>query len=472
MAEVLIVGGGVVGMGLGMMLARDAHAVTILERDDQAPPNEPEEAWDSWERRGVNQFRLPHLFMARYREILEEDLPDVAAAIGRDGAVRGNPALSAPESITGGPRPGDARYEVLSGRRAVVERAVASVAEGTPGLEVRRGVAVAGLIGGSEAIASIPHVVGVRTTGGEELRADLVIDCGGRRSALPDWLEALGARRPEDEVDDSGFIYFGRHFRSRDGQLPAALGPGLQPYGSISALMIPADNHTWAVTLVARSEDRALLGLKDVARWERAVRALPTVAHWLDGDPIEDRVTTIAKIEDRHRDLHPDGVPVATGVVAVADAWACTNPSLGRGASIGMLHAQVLRDALRQTGSDDPAALSEAFAVATEATVEPWYQATLSFDRHRLAEMSALAEGSTYDPGDPAYEMTKALELATPRHPDAFRASLDIAFVLELPEVALARPGLLEKVIAHGAGWRDEPAFGPDRATLVGLANA
>lgn len=472
MTEVLIVGGGVVGMGLGMMLARDAHTVTIVERDAQPIPKDPEEAWDNWERRGVNQFRLPHLFMARYREILEEDLPDVAAAIGRDGAVRSNPVLGAPESITGGPRPGDARYDILSGRRAMVERAVASVAEGTPGLEVRRGVAVAGLLGGSEAIGGVPHVTGVRTSDGDEVRADLVIDCGGRRSALPDWLEALGARRPHDEVDDSGFIYFGRHFRSRDGQLPVALGPGLQPYGSISALMLPCDNDTWAVTLVARSGDRALFGLKDVASWERTVRALPTVAHWLDGDPIEDRIVTIAKIEDRHRDLHPDGVPVATGVVAVADAWACTNPSLGRGASIGMLHAQALRDTLRRTGPDDPAALGEAFATATEATVEPWYRTTLSFDRHRLAEMSAIAEGATYDPGDPAYEMTKALAFAAPRDPDAFRAFLDIAFVLELPEVALARPGLFEKVVAHGAAWRDEPVFGPDRAALLALANA
>jgi 2-polyprenyl-6-methoxyphenol hydroxylase-like FAD-dependent oxidoreductase len=471
MAEVLVVGGGVVGMGLGMMLARDAHAVTILERDVEPAPKDPEEAWDSWERRGVNQFRLPHLFLPRYREIIEAELPDVAAAMERDGALRINPVQDAPESITGGLRRGDARYTMLSGRRAVVERAVASVAEVTPGLEVRRGVAVAGLLGGPEALGGVPHVTGVRTTDGDEVRADLVIDCGGRRSALPDWLEALGARRPEDEVDDSGFIYLGRHFRSRDGQLPAALGPGLQPYGSISALMLPADNHTWAVTLVARSGDRALLGLKDVARWERTVRALPTVAHWLDGDPIEDRIVTIAKIEDRRRDLYPDGVPVATGVVAVADAWACTNPSLGRGASIGMLHAQALRDALRLTGPDDPAALSEAFAAATEATVEPWYQATLSFDRHRLAEMSAIAEGTAYDPGDPGYEMTKALALATGRDPDAFRAFLDIAFVFELPEVALARPGLFEKVVAHGAAWRDEPAFGPDRATLVALAN-
>jgi 2-polyprenyl-6-methoxyphenol hydroxylase-like FAD-dependent oxidoreductase len=471
MPEVLIVGGGVVGLGLGMMLARDAHTVTILERDAQEPPKDPEEAWDSWERKGVNQFRLPHLFMSRYREILEAELPDVAAAIGRDGAVRANPLLEAPESITGGPRPGDARYEILSGRRAMVERAVAVVAEGTPGLELRRGVSVAGLIDGTEAIGGIPHVAGVRTTGGDEVRADLVIDCGGRRSALPDWLVALGARPPEDEVEDSGFMYFGRHFRSRDGQLPVALGPGLQPYGSISALMIPADNGSWAVTLVARSGDRALLGLKDLPCWERVVRALPTAAHWLDGDPIEDRVVTMSKIEDRHRDLRPGGDPVATGLMAVADAWACTNPSLGRGASIGMLHAQALRDTLRQTGPDDPAALSEAFAAATEATVEPWYRATLSFDRHRLGEMAAIAEGSTYDPGDPGYEMAKALELATPHHPDAFRASLDIAFVLDLPEVALARPGLLEKVTEDGADWRDEPAFGPDRATLVALAN-
>ena len=35
--------------------------------------------------------------------------------------------------------------------------------------------------------------------------------------------------------------------------------------------------------------------------------------------------------------------------------------------------------------------LTAAFGVAAAETVEPWYQTTLSFDRHRLAEMSALA---------------------------------------------------------------------------------
>jgi len=472
MAEVVIVGGGVVGMGLGMMLARDGHAVTGLERDAQPIPATAQQAWDDWERTGVNQFRLAHMFLSRYREIVEAELPAVVAAVERDGAVRFNPMAGIPDAMTGGHRDGDDRYEMLSGRRAVVERAVASVAEQTPGLTVRRGVAVAGLVCGAEAIAGVPHVTGVQTTDGEQLRADLVIDCSGRRSALPTWLEGIGARRPEEQLDDSGFIYLGRHFRSGDGQLPASLGPGLQAFGSISVLTLPADNGCWSVTLVARSGDRALLGLKDIDRWTSVVSALPTVAHWIDADPIEDRIVTMSKIEDRHRDLRPDGTPVATGVVAVSDAWACTNPSVGRGASIGMLHSQVLRDTLREIGPDQPGELAEAFAVATAASVEPWFRATLAFDRHRLAEMAAAADGVAYAPEDRAYEITKALEVASGSDPDALRAFIAITGVLELPEVALAKPGLLDKVIELGADWRDQPAFGPTRDELVALATA
>jgi 2-polyprenyl-6-methoxyphenol hydroxylase-like FAD-dependent oxidoreductase len=471
MAEVLMVGGGVVGMGLGMLLAKDGHSVTVLERDPGAPPGSPDAAWESWERTGVNQFRLAHLFLSRYREIIEAELPEVVKALERDGAIRFNPIADAPDFVTGGRRDTDDRYTMLSGRRAVVERAVASVADETAGLTVRRGVAVDGLVTGEEVVAGVPHVTGVHTAEGA-LAADLVIDCSGRRSALPTWLDGIGAQRPAEQLDDSGFIYLGRHFRSRDGSLPLSLGPGLQEYGSISSLALPADNCTWSVTIVARSGDRPLLGLRDTERWTEVVRSLPTVAHWLDGDPIEDRVVSISKIEDRHRDLRPVGVPVATGLLAVADAWACTNPSVGRGVSIGMMHARALRDTLREVGADHPAELSEAFGAATAVTVDPWYDATLSSDRHRLAEMAAIAQGETYVTDDPGFEIQKALSAASGKDPDVLRAFVDIVSVLELPSEVLARPGLLEKIIELGGGWRDEPPIGPSRDELVAMATA
>ena len=72
MARVIVIGGGVVGSCAAMMLARDGHDVTVLERDP-APPPDPEVAWTEWERRGVNQFRMLHFFLARFRALMEDE---------------------------------------------------------------------------------------------------------------------------------------------------------------------------------------------------------------------------------------------------------------------------------------------------------------------------------------------------------------------------------------------------------------
>jgi 2-polyprenyl-6-methoxyphenol hydroxylase-like FAD-dependent oxidoreductase len=471
MARVTIVGSGMVGMGLAMLLAADGHDVTCVERDAEPPPADAEAAWDHWDRRGVNQFRLLHTFLAGFHQVVTNELPQVVARLQADGALQDNVLRGVPEFITGGRRDGDERFDVITGRRAMVERSVAVAAEDTPGVTIRRGVAVVGLLTGAAAVPGAIHVTGVRTETGEELPADLVIDAGGRRSALPTWLAAAGSPPIEEEREDSGFIYFGRHFRSADGSVPVALGGALQEYGSISALTLAADHGTWGIGLIGRADDKALRRLSDPVVWERTVRTLPTIAHWLDGKPLEDRVTVMAKIEDRIRTFWPGGRPTATGVLAVGDAWACTNPSVGRGASIGMLHATVLRDTLRVLG-DDPAGLAEAFGVATAEKVEPWYRATLAFDRGRLDEMAMLAAGATVADLPAEYETIKALGASMMKDPDCFRAFLDVAMVLNTPAEVMARPGMEEKVAEMGRRWREEPALGPSRSQLVELVSS
>ena len=127
--------------------------------------------------------------------------------------------------------------------------------------------------------------------------------------------------------------------------------------GSVSLLSLPADNGTWGPGIIASAGDAALRGLKDAEAWD-AVAALQRLAHWTEGEPPDDGVVVMAKIEDRYHRFVVDGEPVATGVVAVGDAWACTNPSLGRGATLA-LHARVaLRDTLRTGVADDPAKLA------------------------------------------------------------------------------------------------------------------
>lgn len=467
MARIILVGGGIVGLGASLLLARDGHQVTVLERDPAFPPD-PEAAWEGWERRGVNQFRLLHFFQPRYRQLMDANVPEVVTALLDAGALVVNPFRDAPAEVTGGFREGDECHDAVTARRPVAEAAIARVVAATENVAVRRGVGMVGLLTGDTTTAGVPHVVGVRTDAGEELRADLVVDAAGRRSMLPISLTDIGAQPPVEDRSDCGFVYFGRHFRSNDGSVPMAFGPLLQEYGTVSALTLPADNGTWGIGIIASAKDKSMRALKNLDVWTSVVKSMPLCAHWLDGEPLDDQVAVMAKIEDQHRSFVLDGRPIATGVVALADSWACTNPSVGRGISIGTIHAVGLRDLLHDMPTD-PVALQQQWHEITMATAEPWYRSTLAFDEGRLAEIDALLEGRPLEP-TPEFEIGKALGAAAAKDPEMLRALLDLAGVLALPEEVLGRPGVFERVVEIGSGWRDEQLPGPSRDELVALA--
>jgi hypothetical protein len=175
----------------------------------------------------------------------------------------------------------------------------------------------------------------------------------------------------------------------------------------------------------------------------------------------------MAKIEDRIRCFVVDGRPVATGVATVGDSWACTNPSVGRGASMGLMHALALRDLVRDRGLDDPLSFASAWHDATVEQLEPYYRDTLNFDQHRLREIEAQIAGVPYESDDPAWADRRAMSAAG-SDPEILRGLVDISSMLARPHEVLNRPGIRDRVTAH-AGTAAEPSPGPSRAELVEL---
>src|SRR5579862_1216210 len=468
MGSIVVCGGGVIGLSAALMLARDGHRVTVLEADGDGPPAAPAAAWERWERRGVAQFRQPHNVFPRFRQVCDTELPELPGRLAAAGCRWVDP-LGAPEH--GGmlppslsdyePRQGDEAFRHITGRRPAVEAVIAAVAAEQPGVVIRRGVRATGLVAGPPAIPGVPHVAGVRTSAGEELRGDLVVDAMGRRSPSAGLLYSLGARPPQTRSESSGFAYYTRYFTGPS--QPPMRGPVLTPLGTISILTLYGDNGTWSVTLYTAGRDAAVKALREGSCFARVVRACPLQAHWADGQPVTG-VLPMAGISDRYHRFVVDGVPVVTGFAAIGDAWACTNPSGGRGLSIGIVHAQLLRRTVRSY-LGDPAGFARAWDEGTEAHVTPFFRDQISADRLRLAEMTALREGQPWAPPD---SPMSRLASAAAWDPVAFRAFLATVFCLALPRDVLARPDIQDTL--DRIGDKTPPPFpGPDRPRLLQL---
>jgi 2-polyprenyl-6-methoxyphenol hydroxylase-like FAD-dependent oxidoreductase len=467
-SNVIVLGGGVCGLASGLMLARDGHRVTVLERDPAPVPESSERAWEVWERQGVAQFRQAHYMQPRGRHVLGAELPDVVDALEEAGAAMLAWGRALPPTIADrSPRPIDELLTTVTARRPTLEHALASAAERQDGLTVRRGVSAARLE--TRERDGTVHVAGVCTEDGETLLCDLLVDATGRRSRTPALLREAGGPEVAEEGEDSGFVYYTRFFRSADGSTPAPRGPLNSPFESHSILTLPADAGTWSVTLYGAAADPPLKKLRHEPVWTAVMRASPLHAHWLEGEPMTG-ILPMGGVLDRRRRLPADGS--LTGVALLADAWACTNPSVGRGMTFGLMHGALLRDTLREHAGGT-AAFAAAWDEVTEREMAPWYDATVNADRARIDQLRAARDGGPYVvPADPASRLRAALPLAMGVDADAFRAGLEIIGCLALPGEVFSRPGFAERVTAAAAARGDFRLPGPGRAELLELVSS
>ncbi len=475
MGRVVVIGGGVAGMGVALTLGRRGHEVTLVERDEGLTTGAPVPA----ERRhGTPQARHSHAFLARLRNLLRDDEPDVLAALLEAGATELRFLDDPPPTLTDrAPRPGDEDLVALACRRTTYEDVFRRVLLAEPKVTLLDGHAVVGLLGDPVG-AGRPRTisgVAVETSSGAttELRADAVIDAGGRRSRLSEWLAALGVTIPPDHTQECGIVYLTRFYALRPGaEIPTVDGPIGGDLGYFKYLVFMGDNRTFSVTVGIPTEDDELRKLLHGEAFDRTLRLMPATAAWMEpgrADPTAE-VAVMAGLRNQRRRLVVDGEPVALGVYAIGDAAVCTNPLYGRGCSLGMVHARLCADTLENHGWATLEAALELDA-ATERELEPWYQASVDADR---ADIASRLDGGPVVGG--FQELFRDGFMPAARtDPDVYRVFLRSFNLLDHPAAMLQRPELFAKITEayEQRHEREEPPPpGPPRDELVAALTA
>ena len=463
------------------MLSRADHQVTVIERDNTPLPNSADEAFE-WDRRGAPQVRHSHAFLARLRNLLRDHYPDVLEALLAAGATEMRFGENMAPTVTNYvPEPSDSDLGLLACRRTTFEWVLRKIVVEEGAVKIATGSGVVGLVAATGESANVPRVTGVTLDDGRLLEGDLVIVANGRRSALPEWLDAIGAVTQPEEVQDTGIVYFSQFYRLNDGQdFPTAEGGIGGDLGYLKYGVFVGDNRTFSITLATSTEDVELRKLLTNESVFASIAAnLPATAKWVESgraEPITP-VQSMAGLLNRLRTFVADGLPIATGVLPIGDARLCTNPLYGRGCSTGFWTAFLAAQAIADH-PDDLVAQAIAYHAAVVSEVEPHYRSSVAQDGEARRVSSAILNDTNPDgdPNDPRTFMRSVLRegLFPALRIDAvvLRAFFRAFNLLDAPDTLISNPDVQARVLAV---WntRDErgpePTFGPPRAELMEL---
>lgn len=343
MSRAVVIGASVAGAMAARVLSPRVDEVVIVERDDLGDGRSP--------RKAVPQGRQAHALLNRGLVGMEAWFPGLSDELVAGGALSSDAGWDFRWW-----QDGRARARVRTGLQGVMmtrpflESTIRARALGLGNVRIQRG-SCAGLTATGSAVDGVV----VTDDAGQEQRvkADLVVDCSGRSTRLPEWLATLGYAAPPVQEVKVQIGYAARMFdrgatdRLDDGASGMACLP-VAPRHDRGAFVFAVEGGRWLVSIGGAGSGRPTADAEEFTNTCIEMGAPPLTALVKRCAPIGDIATHKFHASVR-RDFHRvQAFP--TGLLAAGDAIASFNPIYGQGMTCAVAHIQGLEAELRSNG--------------------------------------------------------------------------------------------------------------------------
>lgn len=479
--SILIAGSGIAGLGAALAFGDGARTVTLVDRDPPPPESSPEEAFETWERRGATQLRHSHVFLGRLTTLIRDRYPALLEELMAAGARLFSFEDGLPPALRGRyrPEPGDADMTFLFSRRTTLELVMRRHAQRLPGVTFLTDTGVRGLLASREGGRLMVEGLKTEHDGAvREMRADITLDASGRNTLFPDWLRAEGVSVREEE-SPAGILYFTRHYRLKDGlDEPSREGPpGAGDLGYIKYGVFAADNRHFSITLATPEIESGLrTAIPKPEIFDAILTEIPGCARWLErGEPVSPVYAMGNLISLWRTTLEKDG-PQVLNFFAIGDAAIRTNPLYGRGCSAGIAHAHIVKAAIDETA--DAALRAQIVEREVRRTLRPYFDTMVKQDLQAIRR-ARNERDPDYKPRMKARVLKSfvddALTPATRGDLKVLRASSRAFHMIDDPVAWLKNPEILVRIVkmwatpasVKRAGGLYAPTLGPTRAQML-----